>query len=223
MAIRRIVFNIASVGLMILAICISGLWIRSYFAQDLFGRHVWSGDGFNGRMQDYYVTSNIGKLYVGINRDKYHHELDARPSDASGWRHISTLPDPNMPAPFFMWPAVNYPNYHIEQSAWDCKVMLLGRFHQHIVSGSDWTDREHLGVLLPHWLALAIVLLLLLFPLFRVLAVLKARRRVQRGQCFACGYDVRAAPQRCSECGQDDPLSPRPRVGYKTRPVLAEN
>ena len=42
---------------------------------------------------------------------------------------------------------------------------------------------------------------LLVIWTFRFVKARKRRARIARGLCPACGYDVRAAPDRCSECG----------------------
>jgi len=53
-------------------------------------------------------------------------------------------------------------------------------------------------VQVPHWAAAGAMLLL---PLGR-LAVRRARTRARRaGHCPSCGYDLRATPARCPECG----------------------
>ena len=58
------------------------------------------------------------------------------------------------------------------------------------------------GVALPHWFLAALCLPL---PLYRfgprLRNRLRGRRRAARGLCPACGYDLRATPDRCPECG----------------------
>jgi hypothetical protein len=51
---------------------------------------------------------------------------------------------------------------------------------------------------LPYW---ALVTLSLAVPLCRHLARRHARRRQSAGLCPLCGYDLRATPERCPECG----------------------
>jgi hypothetical protein len=47
----------------------------------------------------------------------------------------------------------------------------------------------------PHWLIVALTAVL---PVWRLLAF---RRRTDVGVCRKCGYDLRATPERCPECG----------------------
>jgi hypothetical protein len=53
-------------------------------------------------------------------------------------------------------------------------------------------------VTVPHW---AVASLLAVTPLSWVARTLRHRFRRHRGQCRGCGYDLRATPERCPECG----------------------
>lgn len=57
---------------------------------------------------------------------------------------------------------------------------------------------------LPSWFLL---LALLAFPAFTLRSWRRAKHRQRYGLCPACGYDVRATPDRCPECG----AAPTPR------------
>lgn len=59
---------------------------------------------------------------------------------------------------------------------------------------------KQLCILLPYWL---IAILFAFFPALYLAARIanKRRRRLKAGQCPACGYDLRATPDRCPECG----------------------
>jgi hypothetical protein len=50
----------------------------------------------------------------------------------------------------------------------------------------------------PHW---AIVVVLLSISGTRIAMGLQRRLRARIGRCFRCGYDLRATPDRCPECG----------------------
>jgi hypothetical protein len=50
----------------------------------------------------------------------------------------------------------------------------------------------------PHWLAL---LILAAVPASRAWRARRRRRTIAAGRCARCGYDLRATPGRCPECG----------------------
>jgi hypothetical protein len=70
--------------------------------------------------------------------------------------------------------------------------------------GSALTFRAHvrygnsLRIIFPHWF---LALLLAILPSLYLRAVMSARRNSRAGRCAACGYDLRATPDRCPECG----------------------
>jgi hypothetical protein len=54
------------------------------------------------------------------------------------------------------------------------------------------------NISVPHWFAEG---LLAVPPAAWLLAERRRRRRPQRGRCATCGYDLRATPDQCPECG----------------------
>lgn len=66
-------------------------------------------------------------------------------------------------------------------------------------------DREHAfdSVRVPYWF---LVLVSGVFPsikLTRIRRVKEQRKRLLRAHCSVCGYDLRATPDKCPECGTD--------------------
>jgi hypothetical protein len=54
------------------------------------------------------------------------------------------------------------------------------------------------GLVVPHWLA---AMLALVLPVTWAVRTARARRQRSAGLCRTCGYDLRASPGRCPECG----------------------
>ena len=67
---------------------------------------------------------------------------------------------------------------------------FLGRMFQSPVPGRY--------VRVPWW---SLVALCAAMPLFRATSFIRRRRRYRRGVCPGRGYDLRATPERCPECG----------------------
>jgi hypothetical protein len=53
-------------------------------------------------------------------------------------------------------------------------------------------------VAIPYWF---ILMLTSILPAMFVVRFVRCRRRDHAGRCAACGYDLRATPDRCPECG----------------------
>ncbi len=69
--------------------------------------------------------------------------------------------------------------------------------HQYQDSASS-IPRKCRGIAVPHWFLISVTAI---GPLARVLYIFRPRRRPRPGFCPICGYDLRATPDRCPECG----------------------
>ena len=65
-------------------------------------------------------------------------------------------------------------------------------------SGASFYDATEEGITIPAWL---VALPFLIPPLLWANTVRRGRRRRRAGYCVRCGYDLRATPERCPECG----------------------
>ena len=82
-----------------------------------------------------------------------------------------------------------------EYTSWPPEVTLMMRLRPRYQKGppvSSWL------VAAPHWV---VVLLFVGLPATKALAALRRRSRARGDRCVPCGYDLRASPQRCPECG----------------------
>ena len=83
-------------------------------------------------------------------------------------------------------------------------------FHHYSGQGfvTSFSSESTDGIVVPAWLPAVI---LAIPPLVWVRRVVGDRRRSGRGLCASCGYDLRATPERCPECGgitrRDDGLA----------------
>jgi hypothetical protein len=80
-----------------------------------------------------------------------------------------------------------------ESSTFDVTVGGMSMPNQRIVEGS--------ALIVPEWLVLGLSSILPLLLVRRKLLARRRRKRLSKGCCARCGYDLRATPQRCPECG----------------------
>ena len=64
------------------------------------------------------------------------------------------------------------------------------------------------GLVIPHVWAVGVPLLVGVVTARPLISAVRGRRRGRQGHCPACGYDLRATPDRCPECGHVSPATP---------------
>ncbi|MGD0767367.1 MAG: hypothetical protein ABSB42_03995 [Tepidisphaeraceae bacterium] len=94
--------------------------------------------------------------------------------------------------------AANYRGRLIEVFPHDKRVPLMPEFWTFRIVGNAFRWE----VAVPWWLFLIVGLAM---PAMAASRAAKRRRDVRQGRCVSCGYDLRATPDRCPECGSIPP------------------
>jgi hypothetical protein len=168
----RRLFNLVTIVLMLLFVAAVVLWVRSHFVFD--DGHLLVGDRSLG------VGSFRGEISLS--------QVDAGPLA----RHFTTE-----------WRTT--PIAKIDQSqerlSAQCQWRLLGAgVGTHVFwAGEPLKPLTNRVLVLPYWL-LAVVTSAP--PAMRAIRLLRTRRRLIHSLCPHCGYDLRATPDRCPECGE---------------------
>jgi hypothetical protein len=172
---RRFFILLSALSLVLCA-ATSILWVRSYWVADGLGHYdpaiKWT-DAYE--QHSWSLQTSRGRFYFfrGVDWPK-HMEWT---SDA-GWIYAKSHPS-----------ELKFIND--ESAHW---------FGSHGLGVSAFSFGAVAGVeaMSPHWLVCAAAMML---PTARFALKWRSRRRIALGRCSSCGYDLRATPDHCPECG----------------------
>jgi len=175
----------ASAISLLLCLTTAAMWVRSHW---IIGSVVYTTPHREGNDvvdRSWVIFGSPGR--IGLARTEYTHG-DVTAEELKELVHPGEWSHYSVPASDY-WDKADAVFFY-DASDW--------RFHGFgfylYVSGGEYNKILEL----PYW---AIFLLFAVLPLFALRRILRVRGRKVRGLCVACGYDLRASPKRCPECG----------------------
>jgi hypothetical protein len=183
-AVRRWLFNLAAAVSLVVCVATLALWVRSYWVADqVFARTEGVPDGRAAR-SFWRVSSASGRLLI------YH---VAGASSDPAWVNQKGVNERGRRAEPIGAKTEATARFRFERYSRDAMAYQSTPAGRLTFMGSSWV----LGF--PHWLPVVLSLGLC------VLWIASFRRRRARGMvglCPSCGYDLRATPDQCPECGR---------------------
>lgn len=175
----RRLFTFCSALSLLACVIVCAIWVRSYWAQDEI---KW---GWTGGLV--WAWTPKGHLEVGV----YRGDCSNEPASFFGLkRERSAVYDP---LDTFIYLEIDPPDKLVERK-W-------GGFAWYSVQ-SHTPGGLQAEAVAPFWaIASMTALLPLIWILLRLRSRVRTRRQKRAGLCRCCGYDLRATPGRCPECG----------------------
>jgi hypothetical protein len=194
---RKLILGATILSAIFFALTIS-LWIRSYWYYDsvaLRGPEVYRLELINGtfsftRQIDYPIVYTIQK-----NGRLNFLRFGPAKSVQNFWQLLHTY-QPAMNQMHSSWWFHHWTLGYLRSTSFSLSFSSTP-----IVTPIVGVDEMGTGWMFPAWF---VVLLTALLPGYRILLAgrrTKAQKRMSLNQCVHCGYDLRATPDRCPECG----------------------
>jgi hypothetical protein len=188
---KRRLFNIATALSLLLCIAVAVLWARSKPYDERITANYARWPKSNELFSYYFeVASYAGTFQFRFDREHYQPEyfLDWPAEIASRHKDFPTrlrtrfISQRESDMNYFL---AEYPRPGFWSAHW-AEERQSHRFNNgFIVAFRDWVPTAIFSLLPALWL----------------IRVLKSRRAIRKGLCPQCGYDLRATPDRCPECG----------------------
>ena len=186
---RRRLLNLLTLLSLLLCVAVMALWVRSCIRADFVWWHEYlSDDGQSLRHRHSTVASGNGGLWL------LRQTITLSGADyAAGASAVRAAHPADKPA--LRWdPSRNMNQLRADPGAWS------GFHHATFIQNAPGTPSQQRTIRVPYWALAATTAAL---PLWRVALSRRhqRRRRLAAGCCPRCGYDLRATPDRCPECG----------------------
>ncbi len=188
-------------------VVVLAVWVRSCFRVDglIYQPHIHTS------LHLYRIRWGRGELSIDMQA--------AEPTATSRWCWWSYVPKGHaVPAPdpdeiqflgirllrrfeyVYRWPASQYRRLRTPSLRYAGRQVVSTQ----IAAGAPSRAKvREISVSVPCWLAAVLSACLPADWLLRRRRRQIVRRRLERGQCLRCGYDLRATPERCPECGTE--------------------
>jgi hypothetical protein len=175
--VRRLLFNLAAAASLLLMLAVAAMWVRSFAVSD----HWINQYRCENTAHTNSFASRSGSITLAMTSDE-------RVSSAVG--AFDNLSTDRLHCEHFTGLA------ELPDHWYECFNTF---FYDRIDARDGQQNRLRLiQVTFPHWL---LILLTAIIPAVRLAVAMRARRRRSTGRCKTCGYDLRATPERCPECG----------------------
>jgi hypothetical protein len=190
---KRRVWDILSLALLAVGLAVVALGMISFRTSWVLGHVRHTGVGYDSIS----IASAQGMFGVHLKRmtnegdsaeQAWQHQRNL-PHFRPGWRMLVQDLRKVPPGPQRRYAGATDWSYH--------GFSLIWRVANH--PPPDPTTLVTRAVAVPHWFA---ALVLSLPALLRFGRFIRGRRRQRRGMCAGCGYDLRATPEKCPECGR---------------------
>lgn len=186
---RQAICRILRVLSIVACVAIVVLWVRSYWVGENVSYHTVAGDRCS-------VTAGRGTFMAEFQSNVVYFAANDRPVPGLAYR------DRGAPSDFgaLQWQTA---------TQWRAAGFGLVINRGSGVRRSEWAMRpggwQNTVVLIPFWTLLVGAAVPIVTS---AIAFLRQRRGSESPRCAGCGYDIRATPDRCPECGKSVPIAP---------------